>query len=69
MKIKSPCYNGRDCPKRKVGCRKTCPEWAEYEEAVEQDRERRHKHFFANNDVQDYMMKESIKRHKRSGKY
>lgn len=29
----SPCFkNGKDCEKRKVGCRSDCPDWAIYEE-------------------------------------
>lgn len=32
--MKNPCYDPEthtDCPKRKVGCRKDCQEWKEYE--------------------------------------
>ena len=29
----APCKkNGVDCPKRAVGCRRDCPDWAKYEE-------------------------------------
>lgn len=33
--MKNPCYDLEtqiDCPKRRVGCRKDCAEWKEYEE-------------------------------------
>ena len=31
-KLKAPCFkNGKDCTKRKVGCRKDCEEWQQYE--------------------------------------
>lgn len=33
--MKNPCYDPEtqiDCPKRRVGCRKDCTEWKEYEE-------------------------------------
>ena len=33
----APCYNGgKDCSKRKVGCRKDCAGWQEYEKAMEE---------------------------------
>ena len=36
MEINSPCFRiGRDCEKRKVGCRSACEEWATYREKVD----------------------------------
>ena len=68
MKPKAPCYNGTDCPKRKLGCRKTCEAWHEYEDAVEQDRALKIKRYNESNDVKDYLVQQAIKRNKRKGR-
>ena len=44
-KPKSPCRrDGKDCPLRKLGCRKTCPYgWGEFESAMKEYRAWREK--------------------------
>lgn len=68
-RIEAQCYkNGEDCPNRKVGCRKDCEAWQQYEEAVEKDRTIRIKRFNESNDVKDYLVQKAIKRNKSWGR-
>ena len=69
-RIEAPCYtNGVDCPNRKVGCRKDCEAWKEYEDAVAKDRAIRVKRYNESNDVTDYMVQLAIKQKKRRGRW
>lgn len=42
--VRNPCYDeksGRDCDRRKAGCRSTCKAWKEYEKAHNAERDER----------------------------
>ena len=67
-RIEAPCFNGTDCPNRKVGCRKTCEALHEYEDAVAKDRSIRIKRYNESNDVTDYMVQRAHKQKKRRGR-
>lgn len=39
--VKPPCKkDGADCPKRKVGCRKDCTDWDEYQIALQAEKDK-----------------------------
>lgn len=39
-RLKAPCFkDGKDCTKRKLGCRKDCEEWQQYEKQQAEYRE------------------------------
>ena len=67
-RIEAPCFNGRDCPNRKVGCRKNCEAWQEYEDAVAKDRALRIKSYNERNDFNVYMLQRAHKQKKRRGR-
>lgn len=53
---KSPCFNdGNDCPRRHVGCRAECTEWQDWLAKHEQEREKRKKKLYAENDVNGFL--------------
>jgi hypothetical protein len=67
-RTKPPCYNdGNDCPRRKVGCRQACAEWAAWESAHKADREQYKKHRAQNLEVDTFLSEQnkrvSEKRH------
>ena len=66
-RIEAPCFSGTDCPKRKVGCRKTCEAWKEYEDAVAKDRALKIQQYNERNDVNAYMVQRAHKQKKRRG--
>lgn len=58
--IQNPCYNPitkTDCPRRCVGCRSLCKEWALYMRAKEEEYAERLKLCQAKNSTIDYILR------------
>lgn len=68
IKFDSPCHH---CDKRYLKCFSTCDDYAKYRNAIDTEKEKYINHFKARRDLDDYVIKEKIKRKKISikGRY